>query len=239
MNDKKVCMTDYYVEFLEQVNESTIKAFSSTAQACGSVMEAIFKHDHVDAKSNALSRDLSELKEIYINTLEHLKKMMKPIAGSHPDYDEIADLAVASAGKGFDACSYWYSLIVEDSEKIGQLTRSNLEFFSRLASPGSLSKPDKFFEEWTQISSWVLNTLSDSSASMNAISGFVARFTDFIKSNLELQRKILKPAFVTRKEFAGIAEEVNKIKLILEKRLKEPVPGEPEKTAKKQAKGKK
>ena len=239
MNDKKVCMTDYYVEFLEQVNESAIKAFSSTAQACGSFMEAIFKHDRVDAKSNAFSPDLSELKEIYINTLEHLKKMMEPIAGSHPDYDEIADLAVASAGKGFDVCFYWYPFIEENSKKVMQLARENLELINRMASPGSLSKPGKFFEKWTQISSRVLNTLPDSSATVNAISGFVARFADLIKSNMELQRKILKPAFVTRKEFAGIAEEVNKIKLILEKRLKEPVPGEPEKTAKKQAKGKK
>ncbi len=81
--------------------------------------------------------------------------------------------------------------------------------------------------------------MSDSSAYVNAISGLIARYSEFLKSTMELHKKILEPPYVTRKEFARIAEDLSMIKAMLKKKPDEPPCGNKKKMTTKEKKEKK
>ena len=230
MSDNKINdMTNYYVEFLEQVGESTIKAFSTTAEVCSGFMEAMYQSGQEECKGTKMFGNPAELKEIYKNTLDHWKQVMEPFFSIHPNYPEIASLATASAEKGFDVQVYLYSLCADFYEKLMEVSRDGLKACRSMATCSTVSDPKEFINKWTDIPFEVLSKVADSSDFMEAVPGFIARYTDFLKSNMDLQKKILEPTYVTKKELEEVAEDIKTIKLMLEKKLNEPLSGENEK----------
>ncbi len=145
--NKKMNFNDYYVEFLEQISESTMKTFLSTAEAYAQFMETLLKTDKDGTVDSVAPGNVEELREIYRNTLEHLGKMVEPLSTFHPNHGEITQLATTSAEKGFDFLAYWHSLVVDVSTGLARTSQDTLKAYIRMNCCNSFLKPGDLFNK--------------------------------------------------------------------------------------------
>ncbi len=240
MSEKKTTdLLDSYMAFFKQANEMSIDAFSKSADIYNQFVRGICGDITGDSGKRVSDSSLDELKEVYKNTLVHLKQMGQIYGSKYPGYQEIAEKGVDFAEKGFDVCALLFST---GRELVGDMTknfRENLELGFYLISWDVYVRPEKFFKKYSEAFSRGVDSMTKNPALEKIVSKLTVRYADFLRSGIEFQKEIYSIPFVTKKEFSQLVEDVKDIKVMLKENLSRGnTPSEDKKTEDTKSKGK-
>ncbi len=220
VENKAFKWTNYYVEFLEHMNEASSKVFTESSKVYSQFMESLLKVNRDRSKGTFFFQDPEEMKEIYKNTLDHVKKILEPYTVVHPYGDEIADLASRNAEKGFDFCTSLFSTQLDFYQKAGEVSRNTWKACQEMVGVDKVLKPGEIIKKWTGISVKILEDLVKSPFT-DAIPVVTAKYVEYLRSGVELRKKVLEYPYVSKKEFCELSKDVKEVKELLEKGLKE------------------